>query len=160
MAGRKGPPPIPLEVKLARAVEMPSGCIEYGINPTRHGYGRVSLSGTKLLAHRAAWVLAHGPIPDQLHVLHRCDNPPCVNPEHLFLGTQAINMADKASKGRAQRGTTHAMHKLTDTEVRQIRARRGETHRCIATEFGVSRGLIGQILNGTIWRHLLPQEAN
>lgn len=64
------------------------------------GYGRVRIDGRILYAHRVSWILANGPIPDDLRVLHRCDNPPCVNPDHLFLGTQGDNNADRDAKGR------------------------------------------------------------
>jgi hypothetical protein len=82
----------------SRLVEDPTtGCHVWTSTLATGGYGRVLVS-----AHRLAWELAHGPIPDGLLVLHRCDNPPCCNPEHLFLGTVADNMADKTAKGRAR----------------------------------------------------------
>ena len=82
-------------------VDPKTGCHVWSSTLSTGGYGRVLVS-----AHRLAWELKHGPIPNGLLVLHRCDNPPCCNPEHLFLGTATDNMADKTRKGRARNGHT------------------------------------------------------
>jgi hypothetical protein len=94
------------------------------------------------------------------HLLHRCDNPPCVNVAHLFLGTNAENMADREAKGRGgqrqTRGELHVNHKLTAEHVRAIRSRRadGETALALAGEYGVSDALIYKIVKRQIWTHL------
>jgi len=93
----------------ARVKVMPNGCLEWTHDSDHHGYGRLSVGGKKVAAHRFAWELAHGPIPAGMYVLHRCDNPPCVNAYGcLFLGTQSENNADRDSKGRnAMSARTH-----------------------------------------------------
>lgn len=103
-----------------------------------------------------AWMLTNGPIPDGLQVLHRCDNPPCVRPDHLFLGTIMDNMHDKAQKGRTARGEKNGQAKLTPKQVRMIRKRiaAGETRTAIAADFHVTRTTIYFIATGKKWSHL------
>lgn len=103
---------------LARLVAQPNGCHEWGGATSPKGYGRVGANGRNTLAHRIAWELANGPIPDGLHVLHHCDNPPCCQTKptegypdgHLFLGTNADNSADRDAKGRTFNGQAAKTH--------------------------------------------------
>jgi len=86
-------------------------CIEWTGARHRFGYGDLRIGGKLYRAHRLAWEREHGPIPAGMSVLHRCDNPPCYNVDHLFLGTQADNNRDMAAKGRHWlAGRTHCMH--------------------------------------------------
>lgn len=122
------------------------------------GYGRIWF-GSTWLAHRASWVDEFGPIPNGLHVCHRCDNPPCWNPDHLFLGTNADNVADRHAKGRSRggyhRGETHPCAKLTADDVRAIRAARGaEQGRITARRYGVSPSRISMIQTRKVWDHV------
>lgn len=90
------------EERFWRRVPRSEGCWEWrGARHPRLGYGKFSVSrNTNIPAHRAAWLFEHGEIPQGMRVLHKCDNPPCVRPDHLFLGTQTDNMRDCAAKGR------------------------------------------------------------
>lgn len=122
----------------------------------RSGYGHVRVGSRMVHTHRVIWEFTHGPIPAGLCVLHTCDAPPCVNPAHLFLGTQLDNIADRDEKGRggAAHGEAHGRSKLTDTQVRQIRARAGESTRDLADEFHVDRTQINRVLSGKHWAHV------
>lgn len=121
------------------------------------GYGdlrtRNRLKDGHLLAHRVSWELHNGPIPEGIEVCHKCDNPPCVRPDHLFLGTHLDNLADAAKKGRMHPGEKHGMHKLTLQGVIEIRKRfrSGELQSCLAEEFGVAQCTISVIVNGKSW---------
>lgn len=89
----------------SKTQQQSNGCVLWtGANDGRRGYGKFALNGVSVRAHRLAWEWANGPIPDGLHVCHSCDNPSCVNVEHLWLGTHAQNMDDMKAKGRAARG--------------------------------------------------------
>lgn len=114
--------------------------------------------GPTLLTHRVAWESANGPIPGGLRVLHRCDNPPCCNPAHLFLGTAAENADDMVQKGRQHHpiGELHPSHKLTAQQVVAIRQRyaAGEQQIDLAAEYGVAFQTVSMIVLRKTWRHL------
>lgn len=135
--------------------QLPNGCIEWQAFRLPHGYGQIQegrAGSRKLLAHRAAYELQHGPIPSGMNVLHRCDNPSCVNTEHLFLGTQADNVYDMVSKGRQSWKEKTPWQKLTPNDaVKIVRLRRlGYTHQRIADLFDVSRPLVSTLLAGKL----------
>ena len=122
------------------------------------GYGRVRWHGQDTRTHRLAWELAHGPIPSGLWVLHHCDNPPCCNPAHLFLGTAQDNHDDMHRKGRARFacGEERSKAKLTEADVVAIlnRLNAGEMCRVIAPDYGVTQELVSRIKRGLAWRHI------
>jgi HNH endonuclease len=127
---------------------------------------------TKCLAHRISWLISNGGKWPKLQVLHRCDNPACVNPEHLWLGTQLDNLRDMSEKGRGSLGERngwsthpermrvrddHPMAKLTSSDVSKIRARykfRSKTDStvAIAKDYGVTQSLISHIIRGKLWK--------
>jgi len=148
-------------------VENASGadCWQWLAATDGKGYGQIFIkwvNGKSIptKAHRVAWEELCGPIPDGMDVLHKCDNPGCVNPGHLFLGTQADNNADMVAKGRARhvtaKGEKNGQHKLTWQIVNELRF----THyfapwvpqRFLAKCSGVSHEAIGYVLRGGTWR--------
>jgi hypothetical protein len=129
---------------------------------TGKGYGTIKLKGREVLAHRLSYAWAHNidPLSEyfaDVDVLHRCDNPPCVNPAHLFSGTHADNMADAALKLRLPHGVEHFRAKLNDDLVRQIRSAGLTAKREIvefASRIGVDESTIRCVLRGRTWRHV------
>lgn len=122
----------------------------------RDGYGKIVVVGRAFKPHRLAFQLATGRDPGDQLVCHSCDNPPCCNPAHLFLGTQADNLRDMRTKGRDRRGSTHPHARLTEQRVREIRRRRaaGEHGRRLAAEFGVSEASVCDAYRGRTWGHV------
>lgn len=123
-------------------------------------YGLLSKGGRQRRAHRISYELHVGQIPDGMVVMHECDNPLCVNPGHLRVGTQLENIKDRDTKGRQvpnhPKGESNGMRKLSETEVLSIRRLRsvGWTMTNIAARFGVSRTAISVILSGKYWKHI------
>jgi len=127
----------------------------------KNGYGRLTIRNKQYLAHRVSWELCNEKIPKGLLVCHHCDNPPCVNPDHLFLGTKKDNAQDMVRKGRCHSnhavGVTQHLAKLTDDKALQIRElyeEGGCTHRSLGRIFGVNKTTISQVLNRQTWKHI------
>lgn len=125
------------------------------------GYGIFGENKVNLLAHRVSWGLANGPIPKDengktLCVLHKCDNTSCVNPSHLFIGTQSHNLSDMTEKGRRSYGENHGNSKLTEIEVRVIRSYvdAGITLKAMGDIFGVKTSCIWSLCNYRTWRNI------
>lgn len=135
------------------------------------GYGRFRMNYKGYAAHRLSWIWANGEIPEGLFVCHHCDNPSCVRPDHLFLGSALENNRDASMKGRSAigdrngtrtkpetrlRGEAHPDSKLTEADVIQIRSEystKQTGHRILAKRFSVSPTAIRQIVNGRTWKH-------
>lgn len=122
-------------------------CWEWSGHRDKNGYGQLTVGDRVWAAHRLAWSLARGPIPSGLCVLHRCDNPPCCNVEHLFLGTHQDNMDDMAAKGRCRPGRRSGRDEADREAIRRRRAR-GESRAALAKEYGVHPGTITNICSG------------
>lgn len=125
----------------------------------RDGYGIIGAGGDEgrpRYAHRVSWEIHFGAIPAGMHVLHRCDFGLCVNPRHLFLGTNRDNVNDMVAKGRQTLGEKNPQARLNESSIREIRsmASEGMTHKSIAAKFGVCRPNITLIVNGVSWRHV------
>lgn len=140
-------------------VSKGDGCWQWSRGKNRNGYGVVRGKSRQLKSHRVAYELSVGPIPDGMCVLHRCDNPACCRPDHLFLGTVDDNNKDKKSKGRGKvnKGERNGMSRLTDSDVLAIRERYaagGIFHSQLAAEYGVTSSLICNIIKGRRWSHV------
>jgi len=147
-------------------IQNPDECWNWKSTKNDQGYGHFTLGSFVWKAHRMCWKLTHGEIPEGAQVLHRCDNPSCCNPSHLFLGTNAINVADKVLKGRQAkgeklsiklRGENASRVKLNDRIVNRIRSEwklRETLQKDIAKRYGVTQSLISHIVNRKAWTHI------
>lgn len=129
--------------------------------PASNGYGRMFVRWEMWPAHRFSFLVFNGINPGAQLVCHRCDNPLCVNPDHLFLGTVKVNAEDMVQKGRQCKGERCHKNKLTRDQVVEIRSRyaSGESTLSISKQCGVSNGNIWFIVTGKTWKHLLPRNA-
>ena len=137
-------------------VDKSGACWLWTAAKGRKGYGQMRISGKLRIAHRLSWELANGPIPGGLFVCHRCDVTSCVNPAHLFLGTNRDNILDSMAKGRLNAkahgvpGERHSQARFTDLQVQEMRAARASGRTCedIARQFGTTNGTISRICTG------------
>jgi len=145
---------------LERSVDCPH--CGHSFSPKRKYFnqGYVRIAGQRLLSSRVAWTIAHGPIPANLFVCHRCDNPVCCNPRHLFLGTNLDNVRDRDRKGRqiTPCGEQNGFAKLTARQVHTIRAEcaSGQANqKTLANRYGVSKATICHVVTRRSWTHLV-----
>lgn len=146
------------------------GCWEWTGTRRPDGYGVHWNGSRQVRAHRRSWEMANGPLPEGAVIRHSCDNPPCVRPDHLAIGTQQDNLADMTSRGRRvrgerhpwfgqeQRGETNRQAKLTDEQVAHIKgmAAAGHYHDDIAQRYGVTKTNVSYIASDKTWRHVRP----
>lgn len=129
------------------------GCWLWRGGTSADGYGMFKSNRGKVPAHRHSYEINVGPIPAGLFVCHRCDNPPCVRPDHLFIGDHKANMSDMVAKGRARLGETNGAAKLTRDAVLAIRCR-SDSHRDLARQYGCTETLIRKVRKREVWKHV------
>jgi len=154
---------VTMEWLMQRVQVRDNGCWQWTGAKSEKGYGIITTTSLKpprrhRRAHRIIWELVHSAIPDGMQVLHTCDNPGCINPAHLFLGTNADNMRDKVSKGRGTPpphfyGENHPKHKLTWASVDSMRslAQTGQSLTSLSRQFGISLPVVSKIVRGELW---------
>lgn len=147
----------PMARFVSKVAEMPSGCHEWQGGRFTDGYGNFIIDGGNKVATRWLWEQMNGPIPDGIQVRHKCDNPPCVNMDHLELGTPLENSRDMVERGRGVIGERSHTAKLTAEDVGEIRAlvaAGGQTKTAIARAYGTTRQNVTHIVNSFSWKHL------
>jgi len=150
-----------IEEKLRfNSVEDSNGCWLWQGGKTTFGHGIIAVNRKSHLAHRVAYKIWKDRVPLNMFVCHTCDNPKCINPDHLFIGTQDDNMKDMANKGRSnngiQKGEKNPQSQLTDRQVRRIKRLllNGHTRKEIANKFGVNEAVVGFISENKNWKHV------
>lgn len=150
---KKGPKPREVTCQITE-----QGCHEITSHKVNKlGYLLLKVNGDVVYAHRRAWEQANGPIPEGMFICHHCDNPKCINPAHLFLGTCADNIKDRDAKGRQAKGEKVANSKLTESQVREMRSlhAQGLHYKDIAKQLGVTPINVWHVLHDS-WRHVAP----
>ena len=141
------------ELEYRSIPEPNTGCWLWMGPPDNGGYGSIRFGGKLMKSHRASWTAFRGEIPTGMCVLHQCDNPSCINPEHLFLGTRADNIQDMIQKGRDRKiaGETHHKAKLSRTKVAIIKDSPLSSSK-LAAQYGVHKSTIRSIMAGKTWK--------
>lgn len=158
ISGHQPTLPRPLDVRFWAKVEKrgPDDCWQWQGSLDRKGYGVIKVGKGKIArAHRVSWILAYGDIDDTLFIMHSCDNPGCVNPAHMSLGTCADNLKDMRDKGRHVHGETHPFSKLTAAQVTLIRTEYASgniTQQELAAKYGVGPKHISRIVTYRRWK--------
>jgi hypothetical protein len=147
-----------------KKVKKTENCWEWTANKIKHGYGRINFEGRPQLAHRVSWILSNGNIPYGFVICHRCDNPSCVRPDHLFIGTMSDNKKDSDSKNRSYRtgkppiklGKENNMTRFTKDQILEIRSRyaSGEDQYSIGRSYSAAQGTISNIVRRKSWKHI------
>lgn len=143
-------------------VGNPDECWEWQGYKFKKGYGGIQLKSGNTAAHRVSWIIQNGDIENGMCVCHKCDNPSCVNPSHLFLGTFADNNKDRALKGRSAdvSGENNPSARLSELDVIKIKElRKNSSQRNVAKLFGVGKTTIARIDHGLTWRFLKNGKA-
>lgn len=144
--------------RFSRKIDRPDtrGCWNWKRAKNKKGYGVFRTADGTVLAHRLQWMMTNGRIPEGIKVLHTCDNPACVNPAHLFLGTDDDNSKDMIKKGRQRKGSSHGRCKLNEDQVRQIRFmhQNGARQKELVQKFGVAQQTISHVLCHDYWKHI------
>lgn len=146
----------PLLERLMFRVEKTPTCWNWTGSTITKGYGMIGHLGNNYLVHRVSWQEHNGPIPAGVHVLHKCDNRICVNPDHLFLGTELDNARDREAKGRGRqpKGSANSRAKLEEDEIHKIRLLRGISNKHIGEVFDVTETTVRKIRTHKLWKHI------
>ena len=145
------------KLRFLNKLEKSDGCWIWKGSKDKRGYGVISINSKTVKVPRLSWSIYNGKIPTGKIICHKCDNPPCVNPEHLFLGTWSDNMQDMKKKKRNLAGEKHKMAKLTAKQVYRIKDDCESTTNNLAKKYGVHPSTIQRILNGKRWSCLKPE---